>query len=185
MGAFFLLFFLKSINLSLIKLFHYSIESLGYTPMKRLLFLILFFFSFSAFSQTDFSAHYISSTQQLSVSWADDSYFPPFEAGELWTAIKGTDQRKYVDVDGFSLECEALRNSRQELFGSCTLLIPIKALTKVNDILVFKLKGVKARKLNQYFIDSAYVSTQRNQVYLSSANTRSEFYFGIKETLIK
>ncbi len=153
--------------------------------MKQLIFLIMLFFSFSAFTQTDFSAHYISSTQQLSVSWSDDGYFPPFEAGELWSAIKGLEQRKYVEVDGFSLECEAVRNSRQELYGSCTLLVPIKALTKVNDIFVFKLKGAKARKLNQYFVDSAYVSTQRNEAYLSSANTRSEFYFGIKEKLIK
>ncbi len=152
--------------------------------IKYFLFIISFL-SFSAFSQTDFSANYITSTQQLSVSWSDDSYLPPFEGGELWAAMKGQEQRKYVDVDGFSLECEALRNSRLEIYGSCTLLLPIKLLTKVNDVMVFKLKGAKARKLNQFFVDSAYVSTQRNEVYLSSVNTRSEFYFGIKEKLIK
>ena len=153
--------------------------------MKKLFILLIAFFSSTVFSQTDFSANYIPSTQQLSVSWSDDSFLPPFEGGELWSAIKGLDQRKYVEVDGFSLECEALRNSRQEIFGSCTLLIPVKLLTKINDVIVFKLKGAKARKLNQYFVDSAYVSTQRNEVYLSSVNTRSEFYFGIKEKLIK
>lgn len=153
--------------------------------MKKLLILLIALFSSTVFSQTDFSAHYVPSTQHLSVSWSDDSFLTPFEGGEMWSAIKGTEKRKYVDVDGFSLECEALRNSRQEIFGSCILLIPIKLLTRVNDVLVYKLKGAKARKLNQYFIDSAYVSTQRNEVYLSSANTRSEFYFGIKEKLIK
>ena len=153
--------------------------------MKHFFIFSLFIFSHSAFSQTNFSANYISSTQQLSISWSDDNFVAPFEAADLWLAIEGSDQRKYVDVDGFSLECEAIKNSRLELFGSCTLLLPMKSLSRVNDVIIYKLKGAKARKLNQYFIENAYVSTQMNDVYLSSSTSRNEFRFGIKEKLIK
>lgn len=153
--------------------------------MKKVLFIIYMMFSFNALSQTDFSAEVIKGTDILSISVADDGLFPPFEAGELWSSLKGIEQRKYIDQEGFSLECDALKNSRLEIYGSCLINLPVSSLQKVGDILVFKLKGAKARKLNQYFIDSAYVSIQRGGVYLSSYNTRSEFYFGIREELIK
>lgn len=153
--------------------------------MKKLLFVIYMMFSFNAISQTDFSAEVIRGTDILSISVADDGLFPPFEAGELWNSLKGIERRKYIDQEGFSLECDALKNSRLEVFGSCLINLPFSSLQKIGDILVFKLKGARARKLNQYFIDSAYVSIQRGGVYLSSYNTRSEFYFGIREELIK
>ena len=153
--------------------------------MKKFLFVIFMIFSFKAFSQTDFSAEVIKGTDLLSISVADDGFFPPFEAGELWTSLKGIEQRKYIDQEGFSLECDALKNNRLEIYGSCLINLPFSSFQKFGDVLVFKLKGVKARKLNQYFLDSAYVSIQRGGVYLSSYNTRSEFYFGIKEELIK
>lgn len=153
--------------------------------MKKVLFVFYMMFTFNALSQTDFSAEVIRGTDILSISVADDGLFPPFEAGELWSSLTGIERRKYIDQEGFSLECDALKNSRQEIYGSCLINLPVSTLQKIGDILVFKLKGAKARKLNQYFIDSAYVSIQRGGVYLSSYNTRSEFYFGIREDLIK
>jgi hypothetical protein len=153
--------------------------------MKKFLFVIFMTFSLNALSQTDFSAEVIPGSDILSISIADDGLFPPFEGGELWSTLKGTEQRKYIDQEGFSLECDALKNNRLEIFGSCLINLPISTLQKIGTTLVFKLKGAKARKLNQYFVDSAYVSIQRGGVYLSSYNTRSEFYFGIKEELIK
>lgn len=153
--------------------------------MKKLLLMISTLLSFNAFSQTDFSAEVIKGSNILSISIADDGLIPPFEGGEFWMAMKGMEQHKYIEAENFSLECDALRNNQREVFASCLINLPMSSMQKIGDILVFKLKGSKARKLNQYFNDSAYVSIQRAGVYLSSYNTRSEFYFGINEGLIK
>jgi hypothetical protein len=154
--------------------------------MKNIIWpLIAMFVSSQSFAQTDFSAAIIESTQVLSISLSDDGIFVPFEAGAMWSAMKGLEQRKYIEEDGFSIECDALKNAQLEIFGSCIINIPMKNMQLIGDLQVFKVKGAKARKLNQYFIDSAYVRMQNGQMYLSSYNTRSEFYFGIKDQLIK
>jgi len=153
--------------------------------MKTFTFFIFLLASFSLYSQTDFSARLIPGSNILSISIADDGLFPPFEGGDFWNAMKGNEQRKYVEAQGFSLECDALKNNQNEVFASCLINMPISLMQKIGDVWVYKLKGAKARMLNQFFVDSAYVAIQRNGVYLSSYNTRSEFYFGIKEGLIK
>ena len=147
--------------------------------------ILMFLFSTKSFGQTDFSAVLIKSLNVVSISIADDGLIPPFEAGELWLAMKGSEQRKYIDENGFSLECDGLRNNRNEIFGACTFNIPFQLFKKVGDVQVFKLTGSSAANLNRYFIDSAYVSIQGGRVYLSSYNTRREFYFGIKDSLIQ
>lgn len=136
-------------------------------------------------AQTDFSAVLIKDLNVLSISVEDDGMFPPFEGGMLWSAMKGLEQRKYIDEDGFSLECDGARNSTNDIYGSCTFNIPMKGFQKIGDLQLFKLKGNAAAKLNRYFIDSAYVSLQGGRVYLSSYNTRREFFFGIQDSLIK
>lgn len=153
--------------------------------MKTFLIFATLAFSASAFAQTDFNAVLIKDLNVLSISLADDGMIPPFEAGTLWSSMKGTEQRKYIDEDGFSLECDGLRNGSNELFGSCIFNIPMKGFQKIGDVQVFKLKGSAAAKLNQYFTDSAYVSLQGGRVYLSSYNTRREFFFGIQDNLIQ
>jgi len=153
--------------------------------MKTVLIFFTLFYSVSTFAQTDFQAILIKDLNILSVSIADDGIIPPFEAGILWNSMKGTEQRKYIDEDGFSLECDALRNGSNEIFGACTFNIPMKDFQKIRDTQVFKLKGSAAAKLNRYFTDSAYVSLQGGRVYLSSYNTRREFFFGIQDNLIQ
>lgn len=153
--------------------------------MKKIIFALLFIFSSNLFAQTDFSAVLIKDLNMLTISVADDGLITPFEGGELWSAMKGTDQRKYIDQDGFSMECDSARNHANELYGSCTFNIPMNLFSKVGDLQVFKLKGAAAARLNRYFIDSAYVSIQGGRMYLSSYNTRREFYLGIQDALIK
>lgn len=153
--------------------------------MKSLLTLLALLYSISAFAQTDFSAVLIKETNVLSISFADDGMIPPFEGGMVWTAVKGVEQRKYINVDGFNLECYGMRDNSNEVYGTCTFNIPMNLFQKIGDLQVFKLKGNTAAKLNRYFTDSAYVSLQGGRVYLSSYNTRREFYFGIQDRLIQ
>lgn len=153
--------------------------------MKTCLTLFVLLFSATAFSQTDFNAVVIKDLNVLSISIADDGMIPPFEGGALWSVMKGVEQRKYIDEGGFSLECDGLRNNSNELYGSCTFNIPMNLFQKIGDVQVFKLKGNAAAKLNRYFTDSAYVSLQGGRVYLSSYNTRREFFFGIQDSMIQ
>ena len=153
--------------------------------MKSFFTLFALLFSITAFAQTDFNAVLIKELNVLSISIADDGMIPPFEGGMLWTAMKGLDQRKYIDEEGFSLECDGLRSSPNDIYGSCTFNIPMKGFQKIGDLQVFKLKGSAAARLNRHFTDSAYVSIQGGRVYLSSYNTRREFFFGIQDSLIK
>lgn len=153
--------------------------------MKKLIIASFMLISSGLYAQTDFSAVLIKDLNIVSISVADDGVIPPFEGGELWSAMKGVEQRKYIDQDGFSMECDGLRNHANEIFGSCTFNIPMNLFQKIGDLQVFKLKGSAATRLNRYFTDSAYVSIQGGRVYLSSYNTRREFYFGIQDNLIK
>lgn len=151
--------------------------------MKKLIVLISLVVSMNAFA--DFEAIVDKNSDSLVVSIADNVYFPPYEAGKLWSVIRGLDQRKYVQEAGFNLACNGLKTPPEQFYGECKLVIPMSLLTPVNGVLVFKRTGALAAKLNGHFTDSAYVSMQRGGVYLSSYNTRREFYFGIKESLIK
>ena len=153
--------------------------------MKKIIIITSILFSFNSFSQTDFSAVIIKNLNILSISVSDDGRIPPFEGGMLWSSIKGLEQRKYIDENGFSMECDGLKSSTNDVFGSCTLNIPMKGFQKIGAIQVYKLTGISAAKLNRYFNDSAYVSIQGGRVYLSSYNTRREFFFGINDSLIK
>ncbi|AUN99836.1 hypothetical protein DOM21_01585 [Bacteriovorax stolpii] len=153
--------------------------------MKKLILAAAVVFSSGLYAQTDFSAVLIKDLNVLSISVADDGLITPFEAGELWASMKGTEQRKYIDQEGFNMECDALRNHANEIYGSCTFNIPMNSFLKVGEVQVFKLKGSAAARLNRYFNDSAYVSIQGGRVYLNSYNTKREFYFGIHDSLIK
>lgn len=153
--------------------------------MKKTILVLTFLLASPLWAQTDFSAVLIKDLNVLSISVADDGLIPPFEGAELWRAMKGVEQRKYIDQEGFSMECDALRNQMNELYGACTFNIPMNSFQKVGDLQVFKLKGNAAARLNRYFVDSAYISIQGGRVYLSSYNTRREFYFGIQDSLIK
>jgi hypothetical protein len=156
----------------------------GWT-MKSCLSLFLLFFSVNVFSQTHFSANLIKDLNVLTISVDDDGVIPPYEAGLLWTTMVGTDERKYIDVNGFSLECDAIKNSTNDTFGSCTFNIPMKGFTNINGIQVYKLKGLSATKLNRYFADNAYVSLQGGKVNLSSHNSTREFFFEIPDNMIQ
>ncbi|MBC7427806.1 MAG: hypothetical protein H7336_04280 [Bacteriovorax sp.] len=153
--------------------------------MKMYLSLFVLLFSASAFSQTHFNAVLIKDLNILSISVEDDGIIPPYEAGLLWRSMIGTDERKYIEENGFSLECDAIRNGTNDVYGSCTFNIPMKSFQKIGDVQVYKLKGTDAAKLNRYFIDSAYVSLQNGKVYLSSHNTTREFFFGIPDNMIQ
>lgn len=150
--------------------------------MKKLIVLISLVASMNAFAQ--FEAVVDKNSGSLVVSIADNLNLPPYDAGKLWSAIRGLDQRKYVKEAGFNLVCDGL-NAPEQFYGECKLVIPMSLLNPVGDVLVFKRTGVLAARLNRYFTDSAYVLIQGGGAYLSSYNTRREFSFGIKESLIK
>lgn len=152
--------------------------------MKVFLILLTILFSMSV-NATDFSAVLIKSNNVLSISMADDGIIPPFESGMFWSVMRGSRQRKYIDEEGFSLECDGLISNSNDVYGSCTFNIPMNLFQKIGDVQVFKLKGSAAAKLNRYFTDSAYVSILGGRVYLSSYNTRREFFFGIQDSLIQ
>lgn len=151
--------------------------------MKKLIVLISLVASMNAFAQ--FEAVVDKESDSLIVSIADNVNLPPYEAGKIWSVIRGLDQRKYVTETGFNLVCDGLKNSTIQIYGECKLIIPMNLLNPVRDGLVFKRTGAAAARLNRYFTDSAYVLIQGGGAYLSSYNTRREFSFGIKESLIK
>lgn len=152
--------------------------------MKKLVAIVLLLASFSAFAGS-FEAVIIEELKVLSISISDDAALPPYEAGKLWDIMKGVDQRKYIEASGFSMECDGIRSGSRDTFGACTLQISMDQFKKIGDTQVFKLTGSAAAKLNRFFTDSAYVSLQGGDVFLSSYNTRREFTFGIKDNLIQ
>ncbi|MBY0415962.1 MAG: hypothetical protein K2Q18_17455 [Bdellovibrionales bacterium] len=151
--------------------------------MKFFLVLASLLLSLNLFAG-DFDATVIKDQNVLSIN-LNDSFIPPFESGEMWKIMRGTDRRKYIDTEDFSMECDGLSDSSGEIYGACSIMISMDKLQKIEGKLIYKLTGSSAAKLNRYFTDSAYVSIQRGKVYLSSYNTRRQFFFGIDEDLIK
>jgi hypothetical protein len=159
-------------------------EDIKVENMKKLIAIISLLSSVAAFAGS-FDAVIIEELNVLSISISDDAALPPYEAGKLWDVMRGVDQRKYIEASGFSMECDGIKAGSRDTFGACTLQISMKQFTKVGDTQVFKLSGSAAAKLNRFFTDSAYVSLQGGDVFLSSYNTRREFTFGIKDNLIQ
>lgn len=154
--------------------------------MKKLILLtFLVLSSASLFAETNFSAVWIKETNVLSVVIEDHGFVPPFEAGEFWKILKGPEQSKMINETNFNLHCRANKNSWGDMVGECHLSIPMEFFQKIGETQVLKLKGAEASRLNIYFTDSAYLSFQRGNAYLSSYNTRREFFFGIKDSFIK
>jgi hypothetical protein len=152
--------------------------------MKVLILILGLFFTQSLLAGTFFTATLIRNKTYLYIEMTDDSFVPPFEAGEMWKIVKGQDWRKWINEKEMQLDCQATQNQTGDTFGKCILLFPWSQFQKIGDKMVFKAEGPLAARLNQYFIDSAYLSMQRNQAYLSSYNTRRQFFFGIDEKLI-
>lgn len=152
--------------------------------MKIVVLVLSLVLTQSLFAGTRFNATLIHDSTYLSVDLVDEGFVPPFEAGEMWKIMKGDFSRKWIIEDELRLDCLALPTRSGDMFGKCTLLIPWSQFKKIGDKMVFKAEGALAAKLNQYFIDSAYLSMQGNQAYLSNYNTRRLFFFGINENLI-
>lgn len=152
--------------------------------MKSLVLFLTLFLSQNIFASTSFNAMLIRNKTYLYIEMQDDFVVPPFEAGELWKIVKGNDWRKWINEKEMQLDCQATTNQTGDTFGKCIMLFPYSEFQKIGDKMVFKAEGNLAAKLNQYFNDSAYLSMQRNQAYLSSYNTRRQFFFGINENLI-
>ena len=153
--------------------------------MKQLILMISLLTSFNAFAAGSLEAIVIDELKILSITVSDDVSLPPYEGGKLWTAMKGVDQRKYLDASGFTMECDGITSPTRPTYGACTITIELSKMTTVGDTEVFKVTGSAAAKLNRFFIDSAYVDLQGGDAYLSSYNTRREFTFGIKSDLIQ
>lgn len=153
--------------------------------MKKLILAIVLVFSSGLFAGTNFSATLIQETNILSITIEDQGVVAPFEGGELWKIMKGEEQTKFIMEDNFDLRCSGYRSSLGDVVGQCQLQVPMELFQKIGERQVFKLKGASASRLNRYFTDSAYLSFQRGDAYLSSYNTRREFFFGIKDSLIK
>jgi hypothetical protein len=153
--------------------------------MKKILTILILAASFNTFAAGQFDAVLINELNTLSISISDDSSLPPYEAGKLWQSVKGVDRRKYVEASGFSMECDGIERTAGQVYGACTLNISMKLFKQVGNSQVMKLSGSAAAKLNRFFTDSALVTLQGGDVFLSSNNTRREFSFGIKDELIK
>lgn len=153
--------------------------------MKKILIAVMLLVSLPALAQANFSASLIKGGTTLSIEISDDHLIPPFEAGELWKIMKGQEQMKIMREKELSITCSAFKNQSDDTVGTCSLLMPYSQFQKIGKLMVFKGEGQVAARLNRAFIDSAYYSIQRNQVYLSSYNTRRLFYFGINEDLIQ
>lgn len=152
--------------------------------MKSLVFLLSLLLSQTILAGTIFNATLIRNKTYLSIEMVDDSFVPPFEAGEMWKIVKGDFDRKWITEKELQLDCHAVPTRMGDRFGKCILLFPWSQFQKIGDKMVFKAEGSTAAKLNQHFIDSAYLSMQGNQAYLSNYNTRRLFFFGINENLI-
>ncbi len=153
--------------------------------MKNFILIILFLISVSAIAGTDFQAKLIKNKTYLQIELQDDHLIPPFDAGMLWKALRDNNQVKFINERELQLMCEGLSNQTGDTFGKCTLLFPYNQFKKIREKMVFRADGIIADRLNRYFNDSVYWSTQENQVYLSAYNTRGLFFFGINEELIQ
>lgn len=153
--------------------------------MKKIFLLVMLLTSWSISAQTNFSATLVKNGTYLSIHLSDDHLIPPFEAGELWKIIKGNEQMKMIKEKELTVTCSAFTNQTDDTIGECTLLMPYAQFQKIDSEMILKATGDVAARLNRHFIDSAYLSMQRNQVYLSSYNTRRLFFFGINEKLIQ
>lgn len=146
---------------------------------------ILTMFATFSFAGTNVSARLVRDNTYLAIHLIDDQLIPPFEAGELWKVMVENQQIKRINEKEFNLTCEGLTNQTDDTFGDCQILVPYNLFKKIKNKMVFKAEGEVAARLNRYFIDSAYWSLQGNDVYLSSFNTRRQFFFGIDEKLIQ
>ncbi|MFA6236979.1 MAG: hypothetical protein WC635_06590 [Bacteriovorax sp.] len=154
--------------------------------MKKIFITAMLITSWSSFASTSFYATLINNGNYLSIDISDQQLIPPFEAGELWKVIKGSEQFKIIREKELEVNCTAITNPNNgDTVGRCKLLMPLDQFVKIGKYLVFKGEGQVAARLNRHFIDSAYFSAQGNQAYLSSYNTRRLFYFGINEDLIQ
>ncbi|MDO9181856.1 MAG: hypothetical protein Q7U04_05585 [Bacteriovorax sp.] len=153
--------------------------------MKKIFLIMMFILSFPLVAQTNFTAVLVKNGTYLSIHMMDDHLIPPFEAGELWKILRANDQRKTIQEKELVLTCEALTNQTMDVFGACSLLLPYNLFQKIGNKMIFKAEGKIAANLNRYFVDSAYLSMQNNEVFLSSINTQRQFVFGINENLIQ
>lgn len=153
--------------------------------MKKILLLILLVICGPLFSQTKFSASLIRNGTYLSIRLVDSHLIPPFEAGDLWKILRGNEQIKMIHERELVLKCEGSVTQTNDTVGNCQLLFPYNLFQKMGNKMVFKAEGEMAARLNRYFIDSAYLSMQNDGIYLSSHNSRMQFFFGINEDLIK
>lgn len=153
--------------------------------MKKIFILTMLLTSWPLLAQNNFSASLIRGKAVLSIEISDDHLIPPFEAGELWKIMNDNNQVRVIREKELAINCRAFTNQTDDTIGKCTIEMPYAQFQKIGKLMVFKAEGRVAARLNRHFIDSAYYSIQRNQVYLSSANTRGLFYFGISEDLIQ
>ncbi len=152
--------------------------------MKFILVALLSTFVCNVQAQSKFNANFFDNKRIVAITLVDD-LIPPFEAGLLWKSLKGQDANKLVMENDFAMNCFAKKDVYGEMVGNCKMFITYAAFIKIGSKLVFKREGIKAAELNRYFNDSAYVSMQRGEVYLSSYNTRRQFFFGLEENLIQ
>lgn len=153
--------------------------------MKTLKILIMILASLPMIAAAQFSAKLNNTGTTLTITMSDDHLIPPFEAGELWSVLKGTDSIKTVREKELAINCNAFTNQTDDIIGNCTIQMPFSQFKRIGKYIVYKGEGSTAARLNRYFVDSAYFSVQDNQVYLSAYNTRRLFYFGINEDLIR
>lgn len=154
--------------------------------MKKVLFaLFLASISLTSFARSEFSAFVDHSTDRLVVTIKDDVAFPPFEAGVLHSKLQGNGYRKSIYEHNLELDCVAFLSQFGDTIGSCSFSIPMSLFEMSNVNQILKLSGSEAAKLNRYFTDSAYMTFQRGQAHLSSYNTRREFIFVIRDSLIQ
>ncbi len=152
--------------------------------MKFILTALFSILVFNVHAQTSFKANFFDNKKIIAITLVD-KLIPPFEAGELWNSLRGQEPNKFFIENDFAMDCFAQKDVHGEMRGNCKIFITYAAFKKIGSKLVFKREGVQASRLNQNFIDSAYVSMQRGDVYLSSYNTRRRFFFGLEENLIQ
>lgn len=154
--------------------------------MKKFLFaIVLATLSLTSFAKSDFSAFIDHHSNRLVVIIKDDVVIPPFEAGVLHSKLMGNGYRKSIYENNFELECMAFNTQFGDLVGDCRFSIPMSLMVASGGNQIFKLQGAAAARLNRYFTDSAYMTFQAAQAHLSSYNTRREFYFVIRDSLIQ
>jgi hypothetical protein len=152
--------------------------------MKNFLLIFLLLSSEQIFAGTYISAKLINNNSTLSIQLRDDQSIPPFGAGELWNSLKERQQIKTINETEFKLQCDGRLIANGDVYASCAILIPYNQFKNIKGVMVFKAEGALADKLNKYFNDSAYVTIESDEVYLSAFNTRRQFFFGVNQKLI-